>query len=99
MYLIDTCVVSEARRRTSQAVAWLRAARSETLFLSAITIGEITRGIMMKLRTDPTAANSLLRWLDELRFVYSARILPVGDAGATPWGHLMAQRSPAGAGV
>ncbi|HEY0422466.1 MAG TPA: type II toxin-antitoxin system VapC family toxin [Rhodopila sp.] len=93
MYLIDTCVVSEARRRTPQAVAWLRAARSETLFLSAITIGEITKGIMMKLRTDPTAATSLLRWLDELRFVYSARILPVDDAVATTWGHLMAQRT------
>ena len=93
MYLIDTCVVSEARRRTPQAVAWLRAARSETLFLSAITIGEITKGIMMKLRTDPTAATSLLRWLDELRFVYSARILPVDDAVATTWGQLMAQRT------
>jgi predicted nucleic acid-binding protein len=93
MYLVDTCVVSEARRRTPQAVAWLRGAQSETLFLSAITIGEITKGIMMKLRTDPTAATSLLRWLDELRFVYSARILPVDDAVATTWGHLMAQRT------
>jgi predicted nucleic acid-binding protein len=93
MYLVDTCVVSEARRRTPQAVAWLRAARSETLFLSAITIGEITKGIMMKLRTDPAAATSLLRWLDELRFVYSARILPVDDAVATTWGQLMAQRT------
>ena len=36
MYLLDTCVVSEARRRTPQAVAWLRAAQSDTLFLSAI---------------------------------------------------------------
>ena len=43
MYLVDTCVVSEARRRTPQAVAWLRQAQSETLFLSAVTIGEITR--------------------------------------------------------
>jgi predicted nucleic acid-binding protein len=93
MYLIDTCVVSEARRRTPQAVAWLRAARSETLFLSVITIGEITRGVMMKLHTDPPAAGVLLRWLDELRFVYSGSILPVDDAVATSWGRLMAQRT------
>ena len=93
MYLIDTCVVSEARRRTPQAVAWLRAARSETLFLSVITIGEITRGVMMKLRTDPPTAGVLLRWLDELRFVYSERILPVDDAVATSWGRMMAQRT------
>lgn len=93
MYMVDTCVVSEARRRTPQAVAWLRAAQPETLFLSAITIGEIMKGIMMKLRTDPQAAGVLLRWLDELRFVYSARILPIDDAVATGWGRLMAKRT------
>ena len=65
MYLLDTCVISEARRRTPQAVTWLRSTRSETLFLSAITIGEIMKGITMKLRTDPPAAAVLLRWLDE----------------------------------
>jgi predicted nucleic acid-binding protein len=91
MYLLDTCVVSEARRRTPEAVAWLRAARSETLFLSAITVGEIMKGITMKGRTHPHQAAVLLRWLDELRFVYSGRILPVDDAVATGWGRLMAQ--------
>jgi predicted nucleic acid-binding protein len=50
------------------------------------------KGVMMKLRTDPSAATILRRWLDELRFVYSARILPVDDAVATAWGRLMAQR-------
>ena len=93
MYLVDTCVVSEARRRTPQAVAWLRAAQPDTLYLSVITVGEITRGVMMKLRTDPPAAAVLLRWLDELRFVYAARILPIDDAVATAWGRLMAQRT------
>ncbi|MEA2736794.1 MAG: toxin FitB, partial [Acetobacteraceae bacterium] len=91
MYLVDTCVVSEARRRTPEAVAWLRAAEPETLFLSAITVGEIMKGVMMKLRTDPPAAAVLRRWLDELRFVYAARILPIDDAVATTWGRLMAQ--------
>lgn len=93
MYLVDTCVVSEARRRTPQAMAWLRAAQPDTLYLSVITVGEITRGVMMKLRTDPPAAAVLLRWLDELRFVYAARILPIDDAVATAWGRLMAQRT------
>jgi predicted nucleic acid-binding protein len=93
MYLIDTCVVSEVRRRTPQAVAWLRAAQPETLFLSALTIGEITKGVMIKMRSDPPVAAGLLRWLDELRFAYADRILPIDDAVATRWGHLMAQRS------
>ena len=93
MYLLDTCVISEARRRTPEAVKWLRAAQSETLFLSAITIGEITKGVLMKMRTDPPTAAVLMRWLDELRLVYSARILAIDDAVATHWGHLMAQRT------
>jgi hypothetical protein len=93
MYLLDTCVISEARRKTPQAVMWLQKAQSDTLFLSVITIGEVMKGVMIKLRTDPPAAASLLRWLDELRFVYAARILPVDDAVATGWGRLMADRS------
>ncbi|WP_428485769.1 type II toxin-antitoxin system VapC family toxin [Rhodopila sp.] len=93
MYLIDTCVVSEARRRTPAAVAWLRGAQSDTLFLSVITIGEIMKGIAIKARVDPPQAAALLRWLDELRFVYAGRILPIDDAVAVGWGRLMAQRT------
>jgi hypothetical protein len=93
MYLLDTCVISEARRGTTQAVIWLQSAQSDTLYLSVITIGEIMKGVMMKMRTDPPAAVSLLRWLDELRFVYRERILPMDDAVATGWGRLMAQRT------
>jgi toxin FitB len=93
MYLLDTCVISEARRRTPQAVTWLRSTRSETLFLSAITIGEIMKGITMKLRTDPPAAAVLLRWIDELRVIYASRILPIDHEVATSWGRLMAERS------
>jgi predicted nucleic acid-binding protein len=93
MYLVDTNVVSEARRRTPAAVAWLRAAQSDSLFLSAITIGEIQKGITLKARTDPHQAAALLRWLDELRFFYSGRILPVNDAVAVNWGRLMVERT------
>lgn len=93
MYLLDTCVVSEARRRNPQAIAWLRASQPDTLFLSVITIGEIMKAVAMKARTDPPYAATLLRWLDELRFVYSGRILPIDDAVATGWGRLMAQRT------
>jgi predicted nucleic acid-binding protein len=93
MYLLDTCVVSEARRRSPQAVAWLRAAQPDTLFLSALTIGEIMKGVAMKQRSDPRVADILRRWLDELRFIYGDRILPVDAAVATTWGRLMGQRT------
>ena len=93
MYLIDTCVISEARRRTPQAVEWLAAAHPNALFVSALTIGAVAKGIAMKARKDPGTAAVMGRWLDELRHVYASRILPVDDAVATNWGHLMATRT------
>jgi predicted nucleic acid-binding protein len=93
MYLLDTCVISEARRRSPPVVTWLRSSQPDTLFLSALTIGEIMKGVTMKLRTDPPAAAILLRWLDELRVVYAPRILPIDHEVATSWGRLMADRS------
>jgi len=93
MYLLDTCVISEARRQTPQAVEWIRGAQPDTLYLSAVTMGEVMKGVAMKLRQDGPAAARLLRWLDELRFVYSSRILPVDDAVAVTWGRLMGERT------
>lgn len=91
-YLLDTNVLSEARRQAPQAVAWLRAVDPTSLFLSVISLGEITKGITIRERTDPLAAASLSRWLDGLRQLYTDRILPIDDRIATAWGHLMARR-------
>jgi toxin FitB len=92
-YLIDTNVLSEARRRSVEATAWLRAVDPGVLFLSVITVGEIAKGIAVRERSDPVAAAALSRWLDGLRGLYADRILAVDDAVATAWGHLMARRS------
>jgi predicted nucleic acid-binding protein len=85
-YLVDTNVLSEARRRSVQATAWLRAVDPATLFLSVITVGEIAKGVAVRERTDPVAAAALGRWLNGLRQLYVDRILAA-------WGHLMARRS------
>ena len=45
MYLVDTNVLSEARRGTAAARDWLRSVDPETIFLSVITLGEIMKGI------------------------------------------------------
>ncbi len=98
-HLIDTCVVSEARRRSAPATAWLRAVDPAEVFLSVITIGEVAKGISLRDRTDPVAAAIFGRWLSDLRHAYADRILPIDDAVATAWGQLMARRTfpvPAG---
>jgi toxin FitB len=92
-YLVDTCVVSEARRRSVPALAWLNAVDPAALFLSVITIGEIAKGIAARERTDPIAAVALGRWLDGLRTAFASKVLVIDAAVAIAWGHLMAQRS------
>jgi predicted nucleic acid-binding protein len=92
MYLVDTNVVSEARRNAPQAVAWLRAAPPASIYLSVITLGEIMKGIALKERSDRQAAGHLAEWLLKLRQDFSDRILPVSDAVAIEWGRIAALR-------
>jgi predicted nucleic acid-binding protein len=92
MYLVDTNVVSEARRGTRQAVDWLRAVRADSLYLSVITLGEIAKGIALKERQDRAAAAPLTAWLKGLRRNFASRILPVSDAIALEWGRIAAER-------
>jgi predicted nucleic acid-binding protein len=92
MYLVDTNVLSEARRGTTAARDWLRSVDPETIYLSVITLGEIMKGIELRQRTDPRAASSLRQWLEQLRQGHADRILPVGDEVALEWGRLAAKR-------
>ena len=92
MFLVDTCVLSEARRGSVKAVEWLTTADSDTIYLSVITIGEIMRGIVLKRRTDAKAAAALHRWLARLQHSYGDRVLPVDAAVALEWGDLSAAR-------
>mgnify|MGYP000067442584 CR=1 FL=1 len=69
MFLIDTNVISEARkgRRANEGVHdfWATAARENTpLFLAAVTIGELRRGVeLIRHRGDHPQAQLLEQWL------------------------------------
>src|SRR3954447_14331194 len=89
VFLLDTNIVSEARRRTPAPVDWLRSADPAKLYLSVITLGEIARGIAMKERDDRPAAAHLTVWLETLRRDFADRILPVTEI-ALEWGRIAA---------
>jgi toxin FitB len=93
MYLVDTNVVSEARRGAPEPVAWLRSVDPRSIHLSVITVGEIMRGIVLKQRTDPQTASRLFEWLQKLRHDHADRILAVTDQIALEWGRIAALRS------
>ena len=99
MYLLDTNVISAARRpdRAPQVAAWLHSKPESDLFLSAITIGEIARGITQQERRDPRFAADLGAWLDRTVQVFSDKILPFEAEDARIWGRLSQQIGHAGA--
>jgi predicted nucleic acid-binding protein len=84
MFLLDTNVVSELRRRDktdSNVAAWSDAIPPEDLFLSAVTVLELEAGVLMMERRDDAQGAVLRRWLDsKVLPSFSGRILPVDTA-------------------
>lgn len=94
MYLIDTNVISEARkgRRAHPGVrAFFRetAAADTPLYLSAITVGELRRGVdLLRHRGDDQQADRLDQWLTALLDQFARQVLPVDHDVAVIWGRL-----------
>ena len=93
MHLVDTNVISEARRKSPVAVDWLRSVPAAGIWLSVITLGEIMRGVAMKQRSDAAQAARLLEWLEGLRRDHADRILPVTADISLRWGRIAALRT------
>ncbi|MGN6516846.1 MAG: PIN domain-containing protein, partial [Rhizomicrobium sp.] len=69
MYLLDTDVLSELRKRkrNPNVVKWIGAVAESDLHLSAITVAEIERGIEQQKKPDPVFARNLSSWLEFTR--------------------------------
>jgi len=92
MFLVDTVILSELRRRQRNPllVAWFERQRTTDLFISVISIGEIERGIERQRAIDPGFADALALWLDRMLALYGERVLPFDLATARRWGTLSA---------
>lgn len=94
MYLVDTNVISEARkgRRADPGVKafWASVTRDDTpLFLAAVTVGELRRGVeLIRHRGDHSQALLLEQWLAEVLQHYGDRVLGLDGDAAQIWGRL-----------
>src|SRR5262245_8045603 len=90
MYLLDTVVLSELRKRsrTPSVVAWISSVPPEEMFLSVISVAEIEFGIERQRAVDAAFADHLSRWLEETIHLYDDRVLPVTSSIARRWGRL-----------
>ncbi len=93
MILLDTDVLSALRRpeRHPRVAAWLMAQDEGALFVSAVTIGEIARGVALEARRNPEAGAVLGDWLDRTCMQFADRILPFTADAARVWGRLSAE--------
>lgn len=89
MFLLDTCVISEGskRDRDENVRRWLSEQDTPTLYISAITAGELRYGVD---RRSPGRETTRLRgWLQEtLQRGFEGRILAFDYAVAEVWGNL-----------
>ena len=94
MYLIDTNVISEARKhaKANRGVrAFFRRVTTERIpvFISVITVGELRRGVdLIRHRGDRRQAERLETWLEALLFDYQDSILDIDQDVAQLWGRL-----------
>jgi predicted nucleic acid-binding protein len=85
MYLLDTNVVSELRKRRGDrgVKQWVAEQSGADLAISVVTVIEIETGILRKGRTDPDQARILTRWFEQNVLTgFADRILPLDLAAA-----------------
>ena len=86
MFLLDTNVLSELRRRKvgeRRVLAWAEKVDPSTLFLSAITVLEVEQGALLLKQRDVRQAGVLEQWIRTVVLPsFSGRILPFDEMAA-----------------
>ena len=96
-FLLDTNIPSELTRPEPEVrvTAWMHTQANRHLYLSAISIGEIRRGI--RLLPQGNRQRRLEQWLDrDVLDLFAGQILPVTRAIAEQWAVLSAARQRRG---
>jgi len=99
MYLIDTNVISEARKKAKANIGVRRFFKQvvedkSRVFISVVTVGELRRGVeSIRHRGDQRQANQLEKWLKVLLGNYQDHMLDINQDIAQLWGQLRVPRS------
>ena len=87
MFLLDTNVISELRQgkpnQSAEVRNWAVQHRASTLYLSAISILELEKGILLLERRTPSQGAALRVWLTGVRAAFTGRILPFTEQAAS----------------
>jgi predicted nucleic acid-binding protein len=88
-YLLDTNVVSELRKPKPHGgvLVWLKELKDEQIFLSAVTFGELQRGIERTRAQNRIKAEEIESWVE--RLAGTSQILPMDTNCFREWARLM----------
>lgn len=96
-FLLDTCALSELTKKPPNEgfIRWIANQEEYHLYLSVLTIGEITKGIK-KLNDDSKQAH-LQQWIEqELVGRFQHRLLPINIEICERWGTLLGEAERVG---
>jgi hypothetical protein len=98
-YLLDTNIISNViKPAPSEAlVTWMAEQSDEDLFISALTVAEIRRGVLEK--PAGKKRRELERWFsgpEGPQALFAGRVLPFDEKAALVWARLMAGGTTAG---
>ncbi len=98
-YLLDTNIISNVTKPVpSEAlVAWMAEQTDENLFISALTVAEIQRGVLEK--PAGKKRRELESWFsgpDGPQALFASRVLPFDEKAGLIWARLMAEGTSTG---
>jgi predicted nucleic acid-binding protein len=98
-YPLDTNIISDVTKPTPSAalLAWMAEQADGDLFISALTVGEIRRGLLEKPKGKKRAV--LEAWFagpDGPQALFAGRVLPFDEKAGLIWARLMADGAAKG---
>ena len=98
-YLLDTNIISNVTKPTPSAalLAWMAEQADSELFISALTVGEIRRGLLEKPKGKKRAV--LEAWFtgpDGPQALFAGRVLPFDEKAGLIWARLIADGTAKG---
>lgn len=95
-YLLDTCLLSELVKPAPEpsVMDWMGQRKETNLFVSALTIGELHRGVAKLARSKRRI--ELTNWLQALELGFEDRLLPFTHETAKVWAAMSAQSEAQG---
>jgi predicted nucleic acid-binding protein len=98
-YLLDTNIISNVTKPAPSAalLAWMEEQADDNLFISALTVGEIRRGLLEKPKGKKRALLEV--WFDGPegpQALFAGRVLPFNEKASLVWARLMADGTAKG---